>query len=496
MKENERMIRCRMSLLAALAVVAAPVILTAPALGDGIRIESLANARLALEDRDNQINPFDFGRNPAWLHNDYELQFLRFNGSLYETKGDLRREFDPHLINDFFIGVAGNKRLSDRQTVRGYIDYQRLLDREVYRNLEIDQYNDPFYLNDKTTGDFDYYGPRASIDWGFRLVENLWIGAGLDYNLSTGLKQVYTRPQIVHNYSGAILGLAWKPSERWAFGLGYRPVRDQNRTNFAKPDEGYDNVIQGYSGDAIYEVRAFSSYSIGEIEIGHYVDLQGFYMGDDLKAGLIVKGGFSETEVKYNASRQYPKGYWKEDLFDAQLRGRWTPAGMPLAVGFSARYLTNDGWGVRPDFSDVLLYDNPYAMYSAGLGLSYWISAVDLLLIGEYTAEQYDIEVWDNGANLYRKADQLSQTGRFAVEKNISNVYSFRAGYEYTDYPIDRWIKLPRNIDISRVTGGIGAFVNGWKVDLHVEYGLGTADYSDQERQRMGAAVWFTKYMN
>ena len=158
-----------------------------PARGDGIRIRSLADARLALEDRDNQINPYDFGRNPAWLMQDFEFRYLRLSGSLYEISGDLRRDFDPHLINDLYIGVEGIKQLSDRQAIRGYIDYQRLRSREVYRNLESDQYNDPFYLNDETTGDFDYYGPRTSVDWSIRLVDGLWFGAGLDYNISTGL---------------------------------------------------------------------------------------------------------------------------------------------------------------------------------------------------------------------------------------------------------------------------------------------------------------------
>jgi hypothetical protein len=467
-----------------------------PARGDGIRIESLAGARLALEDRDNQINPYDFGRNPAWLHLDYEFRYLRFNMSLYETKGELRREYDPHLVNNFFIGVEGIKKLSDRQTVMGYIDYQRLHDGGVYRNLESDQYNDPFYLNDQTTGDFEYYGPRTSIDWGIRLAEGILFGVGLDYDISTGLKQIYTRPEIVHNYSQGRIGLAYSRSGKWMLGLVYRPTRLQNRTQFAKPDEGYDNVIQGYSGDAIYEVRAFSSYTIEEVMYSHFVDLQGFYMGDDLKAGLIITGGKGENEVKYNATRQYPKGYWEEELLDAGMKLRWAPGGRPLAVGLSARYVKNDGWGVRPEFSDVLLYDNPYSMYSGGIGLSYWISSIDVLLVGEYTAEQYDIEVWDNGANLYRSADHLSQIARIGLEKNISNVYSFRAGYEYTDYPIDRWIKLPRNIDISRITGGFGAYVGGWNIDIHAEYALGTRDETDAERQSLGAVLWCTRYIN
>jgi len=492
-----RRFNCKSFSLAALSLTSMLLIMPVDrAWCDGIRIKSLADAKLALEDRDNQINPYDLGRNPAWLHLDYEFRYFRVNTSLYETKGDLRRAYDPHLVSNLFIGVEGNKQLSDRQTVKGHIDYQRLRDREVYRNLESDQYNDPFYLNDQTTGDFNYYGPRSSIDWGIRLVEGLWFGAGLDYNVSTGLKQVYTRPEIVQNYAQGNFGLAWQPAGEWVIGITYRPSRLQNRTKFASPSEGHDNIIQGYSGDEIFEVRTFSSYTISDVEIGHQVNLQGFYMGSDFKAGLNVRGGMSENDIKYSATKQIAKGYWNEELIDADLKMRWTPKSKPLALGFSARYLNNDGWGVRPSFEEVLLYDNPYTMYSAGLGLSYWIRSIDLLLIGEYTAEQYDIEVWDNGANLYRKADHLSQIARVAVEKNISNVYSFRAGYEYTDYPIDRWIKLPRNIDISRITGGIGAFVNGWDIDLHVEYGLGTRKESEQERQQLGAVLWFTKYMN
>ena len=479
-------------ILAAAIVVLQPF----PALGDGIRIKSLADARLALEDRDNQINPYDFGRNPAWLLQDFEIRYLRLSGSLYEISGDLRRDFDPHLVNDLYVGVEGIKRLSDRQVVRGYIDYQRLRDREVYRNLESDQYNDPFYLNDQTTGDFDYYGPRTSVDWSIRLKDGLWLGAGMDYDINTGLKQEYTRPEIVHNYFQGIFGLTWQATSRWVLGVAYRPARLQNRTKFARPDEGFDNVIQGYSGDGIFEVRAFSSYTITEIEISHHVDLQGFYLGDDLKAGLTARGGMSENEVKYNATRQFPKGYWREELVDVDFRARYAPSGKPLALGVSAKYLTDDGWGVRPDFDEVLLYDNPYSMYSAGIGLSYRFVPIDLMIIGEYIYKKYDIEVYDNGASLYRKADHTSNIGRVALEKNISNVYSFRAGYEYVDYPIDRWIKLPRNIDTSRITAGLGAYVGGWNVAMHLEYGLGKKEDSDAERQQLGAVLWFTKYIN
>ena len=470
-----------------------------PARGDEIRIRSLADARLALEDRDNRINPYDFGRNPAWLMQDFEVHYLRFSSSLYEISGDLRRDFDPHLVNDLYFSAEGNKLLSDRQAVMGYIDFQRLRDREVYRSLENDQYNDPFYLNDQTTGDFNYLGPRASVDWSIRLQDGLWLGLGGDYNINFGLKQVYTRPQIVHNYSQGIVGLTWQPAGRWVLGIVGSRARLQNVTNFSRPDEGFDNVIQGYSGDAIFEVRSFSSYKITEIEMRYNVDLQGFYLGDELKAGVTARGGISENDVKYNATRQFPKGYWREDLVDVDFRARYAPSGKSLALGVSARYINNDGWGVRPDFAEVLLYDNPYSMYSAGIGLAYRFVPDDLMILGEYIYKKYDIEVYDNGASLYRKADHTSNIGRIALEKNISNVYSFRVGYEFIDYPMDRWIKLPRNIDTSRITAGFDAFVDyfgGWNVAMHLEYGLGKQKGSSAERQQIGAVVWFTKYIN
>lgn len=467
-----------------------------PARGDGIRIKSLADARLALEDRDNRINPYDFGRNPAWLLQDFDFRYLRLSGSLYEISGDLRRDFDPHLVNDLYIGVEGIKLLSDRQVVRGYIDYQRLRNREVFRNLETDQYNDPFYLNDETTGDFDYYGPRTSVDWAIRLTDRLYFGAGFDYDINTGLKQVYTRPEIVHNYFQGIFGLTWQPAGKWVLGVAYRPARLQNRTQFARPDEGFDNVIQGYSGDGIFEIRSFSSYTITDIEISHHVDLQGFYLGEDITAGVTARGGISENEVKYSATRQFSKGYWKEELVDVDFRARYAPSAKPLALGISARYLSNDGWGIRPDFEEVLLYDNPYSMYSAGIGLAYRFAPIDMMILGEYIYKKYDIEVYDNGASLYRKADHTSNIGRVALEKNISNIYSFRAGYEYIDYPIDRWIKLPRNIDASRITAGFDAYVGGWNVAMHLEYGLGKQEETDAERQQLGAVLWFTKYIN
>lgn len=488
--------RIRSAIGRAAAAGAACLLLTAAAAGgargDGIRQSTLANASLALEDRDNGVNPYDFGRNPSWLLRDYDYSYIRFVASLEELSGDLRREYDPHLVNDLYLGFSGVKTLGSNQVVRGYFDYRRLFDREVYRNLESDQYNDPFYLNDRTTGDFQYYGPRTSIDWSLRLREGLYVGAGFDYDISTGLKQVYTRPEIVHNYFRGNFGLTWSPGGAWVLGIAYRPTRLQNRTEFAKPDEGYDNVIQGYAGDRIFEVRTFSSYTITEIEHGHEGMLQAFWAGGGLSAGLVARAGISENDLKYNATRQYPKGYWREDLYEARLKARYTPEGRSWSLGVMGGVRSEDGWGIRPDYPGVLLYDNPYLMYTAGVGASLRLPG-DVTLVGEYILEKYDVEVSDFGANLFRSLDATSNIGRFAVEKRILNVYSFRGGFEYVDFPVDRWLKLPHNIDTYRVSGGLGYYLGGWEIDLHLSWERGVHEIIDEERQDLAAVVWFTR---
>ena len=476
-----------------LTILLACTLAGAGARADGLRLRSLGGATLAIEDRDNGINPFDFGRNPAWLGNDFDYQYIRFIANLDETSGDLRRLYDPGVINDFYVGFSGIKSLSDRQVVSGYIDYQRLQDRETPFNLESDQYNDVFYLTDQTIGDFEYYGPRTSVDYSLRLRDDLYIGAGFDYEINTGLKQEYTRPQIVHNYFRGYFGLTWQPSSEWVLGASYIPTRLQDRTKFEKPDEGFDNVVLIYSGDDIYELRAFSSQQFMETMYSHVFSAQAFYMTGDLSAGLIGKVGTKDNELKYSPSRMYEKGYWEQTLYELDLRARYAPEGTNWALGLTGGIKSDDGWGVRPDFDEVLLYDNPYRVYRAGFGAAYRIAPVDVTLIGEYVLEKNDIEANDYGAGLTRKSDAVTNIGRLGVEKRILNVYSFRAGFELTDYPIDRWLKLPQNIDIYRYTAGIGYYIGGWEIDLHLMYADWRKDDTDRERNEMGAVLWFTR---
>ncbi|MBD3179905.1 MAG: hypothetical protein GF417_10045 [Candidatus Latescibacteria bacterium] len=465
-----------------------------PARGNELRLSTMGNCGIALYDQDNQINPFDYGYNPAYLLMDYQREWIRFTAGVQEESGDLKRKYDPYLTNNLFAGFSGIKRLGERHVTSGSVTYKRYNAREIYHSIEIDQYNDPFYLTDLTTGDFEYYGPSLLASYSLMLRDNLHIGAGLEYDISTGLKQEYTRPEIVHNYLKATLGMVYQHSSGYMFGLTLSPIRNRNRTNFDKTDEGYDNIINRYSGEGIYEVRSFSSKQISEVEWGGEVTVQNFYLGKHLKLGSILTYALHQTESRYDAFERALMSFWETERFDFRFLGRYTPEGLPLTLGLTGRVMSNDGWAKRPEYDDVLLYDNPYQMASIGGGFSYLIRRLNLTATADYIMNSYQIEANDYGASLFREAEVVQNIGRVGLEYSLYGLHSVRLGFEVIDYPIDRWLKLPANMDSYRVTGGFGYQFGYWNIEMELMYSDRTRDGISDSRQGLSGIMWFTLF--
>ena len=480
-----------------MAALTAVILAAAPAaMADEIRVSAMGNCSLALPDRDGELNPYDFGRNPAYLISDFENDWFRLGFSLSEEQGGLKRPYDANLVNDGFASFQGRKRLSNRQATAGFFRYQRLWQREQQYSLELNQYNDPFYLTDRTTGDLKYWGPVAAIDYSLRLGDRVAIGAGLDYEISTGLKDFYTRPEIVHNYARGHFGLIAQPRRIWLLGFIVRPERLQNRTNFDKADEGYDNIIYRYAGDGIYEIRSFSSYSLKELGHGNELAVQNFLTTERLKIGAIASYRFMDNSIRYNITTPEEVGYWEDETTDFRFLARYTPRSLPLVIGLSARSMNQDGWAKRPRFDDVLLYDNPIRLRSVGAGASWHLAPAKLTVAADYVLNSYDIEANDYGANSFREQEFVQNVGRLGVEYAAYNVYSVRAGVEVIDYLADRWLKLPINTDRYRFSAGASYQLHMWQVEAEVAYARNTTEdvgFEDLQRRNLSGVLWLTR---
>jgi hypothetical protein len=476
----------------ALACSFAMLLFAAGAQCNKLRISTLGGCRIALYDEENQLNPYDQGRNSAYLLLDYEERWTRITFGLSDVEGDLKRDYDPYIVNDINAGAFGIKKLSDRHAVRGGFIYSRIEEGAVANALEYNQYNDPFYLTDLTTGDFVYHGPKMYVDYALRLAPKFYLGLGVDYDISTGLKQEYTRPEITHNYLRGNFGLLYEANSYWTIGLVTRPLRHQNRTRFDKTEEGYDNIIHRYSGDAIYEVRSWSSYTLVELENGIEVALQNFFELGRFGLGTTLTYDYHDNEITYGSTTQYLEGYWESTMYDFSMLGRYDFESIPLTIGISGRLMTDDGWAKRPQFSDVLLYESPMKLASGGIGFS-WRSQSGFVIAADYILNYYDVEAHDYGANLTRAVEVGQNVGRIGIEYNALNVYSLRLGADYTDYLIDRWVKYPSNIDIYRIAGGFKYNLSLWALEMELAYGNGIKEDSDASRRYLSGIVWFTR---
>ena len=479
------------------AALCTAIVGTGPAArSDEIHTSTMGNCSIALPDRDNQLNPYDFGRNPAYLISDFEDAWVRLAFSLSEDQGGLKRPYDPQLQNDARATFQGRKRLSDRQATAGFFRYERLWQREQRYSLEGDPYNDPFYLTDRTTGDLKHWGPVMAVDYSLRLGDRAAIGAGLDYEISTGLKDYYTRPEIVHNYARGNFGLILQPRRAWLVGFIVRPERLQNRTNFDKADEGYDNIIYRYSGDGIYEIRSFSSYTLKELGHGTELAVQNFVMTGRLGIGAALSYRYADNSIRYNITTPEEVGYWQDETVDFRLLARYTPRSFPIVFGLSGRTMNQDGWAKRPRFEHVLLYDNPIKLRSIGAGASWHVAPAKLTVAADYVLNSYDIEANDYGANAFREQEFVQNIGRLGVEYAAYDVYAVRAGVEVTDYLADRWLKLPVNTDRYRFSAGASYQMHWWRVEAELLYARNTTEasgYEDLQRRNLSGIVWFTR---
>lgn len=397
-----------------------------PAAADEIRTQAMGNCQIALEDGDNQVNPYDYGRNPAYLALDFERSWIKYIFSIDEKQGDLRRPYDAHLLNTTYVEFEGRIRLGERQAMSGSFRYERLWQREQWHSLEYDPYNDPFYLTDLTTGDITYWGPVMSADYSLRLSPKASIGAAFDYGISTGLKDYYTKPQVEHNYAKGSIGLLLTPRKEWDFGVIVRPMRLQNRTSFDGTNENRDLIIHRYYGDGIYDIRSFSSYSMTEKLTGIDVDVQNFVTTDRVKVGTIVSYSYAENNIEAKTSPPDQIGYWQDKKLDFSFLARYAPPGAPLTLGVNGRAMNVSGWANRPKFEGVVLFDNPIQLRSIGAGASWTMQPTGLTVAADYILNSYDIEANDYGANDFRSQEFIQNVGRLGVEYAAYNVFSIR----------------------------------------------------------------------
>jgi hypothetical protein len=342
-----------------------------------LRLISMGSCKLVFEDRDNDLNVYDFGDNPAGLPEDQQKKWMRARSWMNHYSGEFRRELDPKSKNQLYLQAEGLQPLNNDSVIKAFIQYYSEDRRKVYRALEYEPYHDIFTSIDTTTGTFDYYGPKLGFEYGKKINSWLSLGSKLVYQLQDGLKRESSKAKIDGRMISGMIGAQIIPYHDISLALAFRPFTIQYRINANKSFLLDYPIIFKFFGDSLLvkneNVSTFKRTTRSE---GYDSDVTLIYK---ISPGFIfaAKGGY-HLESK-NINEGISEGKLNIDDYGSwQKQGPWTqamcrikPNDGPLVFGFSFRWHKWENWARTPRFQTVFEEMNgEWTNYGAGLAFS------------------------------------------------------------------------------------------------------------------------------
>jgi len=436
------------------------------------RIKAIGGMTLAIEDRDYLLNPYDFGGNPAYLMLDEQETHLRINPSAGYSWGDLRRIYDSEGNDIYGINFRGIKSLGKKGTFLGYTSYNHEIRKNYNRTLTYNTYSgESFYLVDTTSGDFRYSGPKINIQYSWPVMDGLYLGASVAYQLLDGLKSVYTNAQTIYREVDVNLGAAYLPVKNMIIGVntGYT---DFQETIEAKDVNLLEVELFNYRGDTYFIKQRGSSetqkirkkkFTLSGQFFYQYENLvnwgiQGNYYPSNSKI-LVPQSGFIDVEEGYSAFDSY-------DIQSIIKTGQFENINAAVSVG----YFKRDSWS-RNSKINLLLWEWNTNAIQGGAGISYKINSLGLLAGGEIEFRRTTADSSKYIDNRYTNQSFNDMLVKFGFELEVMKNAFLRSGINYGTKEFDL-ITGGKDVDIMLVTFGIGyPLFESLYIDAYLEYG-------------------------
>ncbi|MHC1737841.1 MAG: DUF6850 family outer membrane beta-barrel protein [Ignavibacteriaceae bacterium] len=436
------------------------------------RIKALGGMTLAIEDQDYLLNPFDFGGNQAYLMLDEKETHLRINPSVGYSWGDLRRAYDSEGRDIYGVNFRGIKSLGEKGTFLGYTSYNHEIRKNYNRMLTYDTYSgESFFIVDTTSGNYRYSGPRINIQYSWPLIQDLYLGVSVAYQLLDGLKGVYTYAQTIYREVDVNFGAAYIPIKNLIIGTnaGYT---DFQETIEAKDVNLLEVELFNYRGDTYYIKQRGSSetqkirkkkFTLSGQLFYQYDNLinwgiQGNYYPSNSKI-LIPQSGFIDVEEGYSAFESY----------DIQSIIKTNPINNGTAA-LSLSYFKRDSWS-RNSKINLLLWEWNTNTLTGGAGISYKISQLDLLVGGELELRRTTADSSKHIDNRYVNETFNDMLIKFGFELEVLQNSFLRSGINFGTKEFDL-LTGGKDVDVMMVTFGIGyPIFESLYIDAYVEYG-------------------------
>jgi hypothetical protein len=439
--------------------------------GSDIRLQSLANCRLALIDQDNELNLYDWVDNPAYLLFDDKSNWLRFYSGGNYNHTSLVRTYDPRKEQNLFINFEGLKQLKSNQAVLGGIRYNFNRKYQLAYALERTPYNDdPLILADTTTGSIFEDGPTVFITYNYQPLKKISIGIESEYQISTSLKKEYTRPRTIHRNFESKIALVYKISPRFFVGTFLSGSYLQDQIELQDSWDGKAIYVLEYRSELVYREK-FGNFD-------RYIFLNG--MDYNLSLQYQTKNQKSQHLLTFHYLRnkqtiedktntvQRSDSYWFQYGFVLQYDYRfvWKKFVFSLESG-----MTNaDDWSEHP-FLPILITERSCNNLRLGTGISRRLSK--LLLVAEAGFSRTKEDYKDYQSEIYRAGIHDLYSGKFGIEYYLDPIHVIRAGfshdYFFPDYYSPRYLSEHASNYFSL---GMARVQSQFEIDFHLDYSI------------------------
>jgi opacity protein-like surface antigen len=438
------------------------------------RLASMGDMKFIVQDKYVTLNPYDFGGNPAWLVNDDQESWLKMKPLFSGYSGDYKRRYDPGSENTYSLGFTGLKNLGSDGTFMGETSYEYNFRNEVPRSLKWDTYSGgAFFFTDTTTGNFRYNGPTIKFNYSFEPVNDLFTGASLSYRILDGLKDVYTRAEVLYRNIEANVGGAYQLADNLAFGVNY--IYSDNQEKIESKSEDLMDVELYYSRGETYHVLKRSQYVNQKIKgSGNNLSAQVYYK-PDISSEIAITGSygssgqrilmpFTFTDLTF---KEYEEGYTSFNYSSVMLRSRYELF-RSFFVGLTGGYRSNYVWSKHTG-RDRLLWEWEVKDFTAGTGFSWQLNSSALVAV------EYEFSNLNADSSKYIDA-------RFGSIKSGNHQFRIGAEYEavkdlfvrlgYNLYAVEKDIIFGgENIMLNKVTAGFGIYIfPSVGFDVHMGY--------------------------
>nr|HPN39783.1 hypothetical protein [Melioribacteraceae bacterium] len=396
------------------------------------------------------------GKNPAWLVESEKEMWLNIDPSVSNNWGNYRRKYSSEGTYNLRTGVTGVKPLGKSGTfsASAYYDYE--YNRNMNRSMKKYPYaGEAFFYADTTKGDFRFNGPTFSFAHSLEIIDNLYLGAQINYSILAGLKKIYSYTQTVYRDVAFVGGVAYKFSDDFVLGAKYY-IHDEQEKISAEDVNLLSIESYQFRGETFAIPYVAPSVSQKIKKQRNEISLQSFISPiEKLKIGLV--GSYAEYDTKILVPKsqiiEAPEGYSSFGEYDAKLQAQYLLSDN-VTIGIETGYNKIDNWS-RNESNNLLVWEwNTDCNYFLAGG-SYKFNYADLIIgveAGVINNSADSLKYIDSRFTNIKSSDIKLKLG---FELTPYNGFKLRGGINYLNKEHD-FIYGADNLSVYCFTFGIG----------------------------------------